>query len=138
MSTTAPTTSHWGAFRVRRTERGGIDVLPHPDDPAPSPLQGGVAGALDHPRVRRPAVRRGRLDNGRGPTTARGTEPFVEVEWDHTLDLAAAELARLRREHGNQAPFGGSSGSPTGPEAIASTTTRTSEGCAGRSAARTP
>ncbi|MFD0263043.1 molybdopterin-dependent oxidoreductase [Kitasatospora indigofera] len=108
---TSPTTSHWGAFGVRPGARGGVEVLPHPADPSPSPLLGGVAGALDHPtRVRRPAVRQGWLEHGPGPSTARGAEPFVEVEWEHALDLVAAELDRVRREHGNQAVFGGSYG----------------------------
>ncbi|MFC9324261.1 molybdopterin-dependent oxidoreductase [Kitasatospora sp. NPDC057015] len=107
----SPSTSHWGAFGVRSDARGGVEVLPHPEDPAPSPLLGGVAGALDHPtRVRRPAVRQGWLEHGPGPSAARGAEPFVEVEWEHALDLVAAELDRVRRDHGNQAVFGGSYG----------------------------
>ena len=108
---TSPSASHWGAFGVRRDRRGGLEILPHPADPAPSPLLAGVAGSLDHPtRVRRPAVRRGWLEHGPGPSPARGAEPFVEVEWEHALDLVAAELDRVRREHGNQAVFGGSYG----------------------------
>ena len=113
-----PTTSHWGAYRVRRdaVADGGIAVLPHPADPAPSPLLGNVAGALDHPtRVRRPAIRRGWLERAsRGldpiPTDARGTEPFVEVDWDEAADLLAAELQRVRERYGNEAVYGGSYG----------------------------
>lgn len=108
---TSPTTSHWGAFGVRRTAGGGVETVPHPADPSPSPLLGGVAGSLRHAtRVRRPAVRRGWLEHGPGPSAARGAEPFVEVGWDEALDLLAAELSRVRREHGNQAVFGGSYG----------------------------
>jgi len=114
-----PTTSHWGAYLVRpdgTADGGGITVLPHPADPAPSPLLGNVAGALHHPtRVRRPAVRRGWLERAvRGldpePSDRRGAEPFVELEWDEALDLLAAELLRVREQHGNEAVFGGSYG----------------------------
>ena len=106
-----PTTSHWGAFRVRAEPGGGIDVTAHPDDPAPSPLLGNVPGGLRHAtRVARPAVRRGWLENGPGPSDRRGGEPFVEVGWDVALDLLAAELARVRESAGNEAIFGGSYG----------------------------
>ncbi|MEU5031675.1 molybdopterin-dependent oxidoreductase [Streptomyces milbemycinicus] len=106
-----PTTSHWGAYNVSPRADGGLEIRPHPKDPSPSPLLGNIEGALRHPtRVRRPAVRRGRLEHGPGPTGARGREPFVEVGWDEALDLVATELARVRDEHGPQAVFGGSYG----------------------------
>jgi biotin/methionine sulfoxide reductase len=101
---------------VRKEADGGIAVLPHPADPAPSPLLGNVAGALRHrTRVRRPAIRRGWLERAlRGldpvPTDARGTEPFVEVEWDEALDLLSGELQRVRSRHGNESVYGGSYG----------------------------
>ncbi|MGO4427526.1 molybdopterin-dependent oxidoreductase, partial [Streptomyces sp. MCAF7] len=106
-----PTTSHWGAYSVSPRADGGLEIRPHPEDPSPSPLLGNIEGALRHPtRVRRPAVRRSWLERGPGPTGARGREPFVEVGWDEALDLVAAELARVRDEHGPQAVFGGSYG----------------------------
>ncbi|HEV2635409.1 MAG TPA: molybdopterin-dependent oxidoreductase [Actinocrinis sp.] len=109
--TTTSSTSHWGAYLVRKDADGAIAVLPHPADPAPSPLLGNVADSLRHrTRVRRPAVRRGWLQNGPGPTDRRGREPFVEVEWDEALDLLAAELTRVRAEHGDESVFGGSYG----------------------------
>ena len=106
-----PTTSHWGAFRVRTGPGGALTVEPHPADPSPSPLLAGVPGSLRHPtRVARPAVRAGWLEHGPGPSARRGVEPFVEVDWDTALDLVAAEHARVRAEHGPQAVFGGSDG----------------------------
>jgi biotin/methionine sulfoxide reductase len=103
-------TSHWGAFRVR-AEPDGIVVTPHPDDPAPSPLLGNIPGGLRHAtRVARPAVRRGWLEHGPGPSDRRGRDPFVEVSWDEALDLVAAELVRVRESSGNEAIFGGSYG----------------------------
>jgi biotin/methionine sulfoxide reductase len=107
----SPTTSHWGAYGVREHPDGRIEVTAHPGDPAPSPLLGNVAGALRHAtRVARPAVRRGWLEHGPGPSDRRGHEPFVEVGWDRALDLVAAELTRVREAAGNEAIFGGSYG----------------------------
>ncbi|GAA2011042.1 molybdopterin guanine dinucleotide-containing S/N-oxide reductase [Catenulispora yoronensis] len=107
----SPTTSHWGAYSVRTAADGGIAVQPHPADPAPSPLLGNVPGALRHrTRVARPAVRRGWLEHGPGPSPRRGLDAFVEVGWDEALDLLAAELDRVRTGHGNEAVFGGSYG----------------------------
>jgi biotin/methionine sulfoxide reductase len=109
--TSSPTTSHWGAYRVQAGPDGQITVTAHPDDPAPSPLLGNIPDALRHAtRVARPAVRRGWLEDGPGPSDQRGREPFCEVSWDRALDLLAAELARVRTAHGNEAIFGGSYG----------------------------
>jgi biotin/methionine sulfoxide reductase len=106
-----PTTSHWGAYGVRVDPDGGIEVTPHPADPAPSPLLGNIPAGLRHAtRVRRPAVRRGWLEDGPGPSDRRGRDAFQEVSWDKALDLVAAELARVRGTHGNEAIFGGSYG----------------------------
>ena len=108
---TTSSTSHWGAYRVRADADGGIAILPHPADPAPSPLLGNVASALRHrTRVHRPAVRRGWLEHGPGPSDRRGRDQFVEIGWDEALDLLAAELTRVRAEHGNESVFGGSYG----------------------------
>jgi biotin/methionine sulfoxide reductase len=107
----SPTTSHFGAFGVRAGPDGAIEVAPHPADPAPSALLGNVPGALRHPtRVARPAVRTGWLEHGPGPSDRRGGDDFTEVSWDTALDLAAAELTRVRAAHGSQAVFGGSYG----------------------------
>jgi biotin/methionine sulfoxide reductase len=108
---TRPTTSHWGAYGVRTEPDGEIVVTPHPEDPAPSPLLGNIPGALRHAtRVRRPAVRRGWLEHGPGPSDRRGHDPFCEVSWDTALGLVAAELARVRETYGSEAIFGGSYG----------------------------
>jgi len=106
-----PTTSHWGAFGVRAGPDGQVTVTAHPDDPAPSPLIGNVPGGLRHQtRVARPAIRRGWLRDGPGPSDRRGRDPFVEVDWDTAADLLAGELTRVRAQHGNEAIFGGSYG----------------------------
>jgi biotin/methionine sulfoxide reductase len=106
------TATHWGIYRGE--VRGGRLVALHPyeGDPDPSPIARNVPAALDHPcRIRRPAVRRSFLERGRAAGGGgRGREPFVEVGWDIALDLVAAEVARVRTEHGNEAIFGGSYG----------------------------
>nr|WP_244592248.1 molybdopterin-dependent oxidoreductase [Azospirillum palustre] len=55
-------------------------------------------------------MREGFLRHGPASRDGRGREPFVELSWDEALDLAARELDRVRREHGNAAIFGGSYG----------------------------
>ncbi|HET6501636.1 MAG TPA: molybdopterin-dependent oxidoreductase [Amycolatopsis sp.] len=106
-----PSTSHWGAFSAGFDAEGGLRVVAHPDDPSPSPLLGNIPASLRHPtRVAEPAIRRGWLERGPGPDPARGHEEFVRVGWDEALDLLAAELRRIRDEHGNQAIYGGSYG----------------------------
>ncbi len=103
--------SHWGAFTAQDRGADGLDVRPLPDDPDPSEILRNVAAAPRHAtRVARPAVRRGWLEHGPGATRARGREPFVEVEWDEALTLVAAELRRVRDDHGNDAIFAGSYG----------------------------
>jgi biotin/methionine sulfoxide reductase len=109
--TSLPHLAHWGAFRV--TVAGGevVAVEGHPDDPAPSPLLANFVDGIHHPsRVARPAVRRGWLEGGPGPDERRGRDGYVEVDWAEALDLVAAEVGRVRREHGNEAIFGGSYG----------------------------
>ena len=105
-----PHSSHWGAFSVLR--RGeGIEIVPHPRDPDPSPLLGNIPAAVSHrARIARPMVRRGWLERGPGPDRERGREPFVAVDWPRALDLVAAELQRVYAAYGPCAVFGGSYG----------------------------
>lgn len=89
-----------------------VALEPIAEDPEPSAIGPGMPAALyDEARVLRPAVRRGWLEHGPPRDGAgRGAEPFVEVSWDEALDLVAAELARVRAEHGNRAIYAGSYG----------------------------
>lgn len=112
---TRVTTSHWGAFRVT-SENGRITaVAPFEEDPYPSTISGVLPAAVHHrSRVQRPAIRRGwlrqgpgRCGNGHG---RRGEDEFVDVPWDEALDMAATEIDRVRRAHGNESIFGGSYG----------------------------
>ncbi|MBP2330291.1 biotin/methionine sulfoxide reductase [Kibdelosporangium banguiense] len=109
--TLRPNTSHWGAFLAEADADGRLTIVPHPADPAPTPLLDNLTTALTHPsRITAPAIRRGWLENGPGSDDRRGRDSYVEVSWDEALDLTARELARIRDEHGNQAIYGGSYG----------------------------
>ena len=108
--TLLPHSAHWGAFSVRR--RGNtIEIVPHPGDPAPSPLLGNLPAAVSHrARIARPAIRKGWLERGPGADRGRGREAFVELPWDEALEIAASELRRIYDAHGPRGVFGGSYG----------------------------
>ena len=104
--------THWGLYRARM-EKGAAGVLePFEGDPDPSPIGSAMLGArLSPSRILRPAIRKSFLERGHSAGGAgRGGEPFVEVDWDTAITLAAGELDRIRRDHGNSAIYGGSYG----------------------------
>ncbi|MEV5541755.1 molybdopterin-dependent oxidoreductase [Saccharopolyspora shandongensis] len=106
MTTYRQQSSHWGLFTAAGTP-DGLDVIADPDDPDPAPLLRSVPAALDERvRVLAPHVRKGWLE-GRG---VRGRDEYVQVSWDEAVELAAGELDRVRRAHGNEAIYGGSYG----------------------------
>ena len=109
---TLHTSSHWGVRTATRAADGTLTLTPHPADPDPNPIGlDQLDDGLQAIRVRRPAVRKSWLEGGPGTRPdLRGHDPFVEVDWDRALDLAAAEIDRVRRDHGNNAIFGGSYG----------------------------
>ena len=106
------TATHWGIYQATSTHDRRLEVLPWDGDEAPSLIGEGAVSAVHHPcRVKWPAVRESYLTGGPGANRERrGAERFVEVSWEKALDLAAAELARVRQTHGNAAIFGGSYG----------------------------
>jgi biotin/methionine sulfoxide reductase len=106
------TAQHWGNYIVVSENNRIIAVEPSGDDPEPSPIGLGMAGALDgEVRIAQPMVREGWLRTGPGPADGgRGSEPFVAVSWDRALDLVADELRRVYRESGPAAVYGGSYG----------------------------
>jgi len=84
---------------------------PYEGDSNPSPMLGNLAGSVrSRSRVTGPAVRRGWLENGPGPSDRRGADEFVSVTWDELTELLARELRRVVDTHGNNAIFGGSYG----------------------------
>jgi biotin/methionine sulfoxide reductase len=106
------TSAHWGVYEIERHQGSAVGLRPLAEDPDPSPIGLAMWDAYRSPvRVQRPAVRRSWLRDGPGAhPELRGREPFVEVEWEHALDLVANELRRVRDAHGNEAIFGGSYG----------------------------
>lgn len=111
MSPAQTSLTHWGAFTAT-VESGDIaSVAPIAGDRDPSPALNNLPGSVRHvSRVTTPAVRRGWLEHGPGPTPGRGSEDFVAVSWDELADLLSAELRRVVDTHGNGAIFGGSYG----------------------------
>ena len=104
--------AHWGAFTAKVRDGRVVEVEPFEADPNPTAILQGMPEALYHEcRVAEPMVRKGWLENGPGGNReARGGEPFVPVSWDKALTLVSDELLRVKRDHGNEAIFGGSYG----------------------------
>ena len=109
---TKVTSSHWGAFNVTTENDRILSVAPFEADPTPCAIPQAVPAAVHHrARVARPSFRRGWLEGGPDRGRAkRGMDEFVDLPWDEALDITAAELDRVRKEHGNGAIFGGSYG----------------------------
>ena len=103
--------THWGAFHARVDDGDIVEVAAPPGDTDPSPLLGNLPGAIRHEsRVRGPAIRRGWLEDGPGPSDRRGADEFVAVSWDDLTEVLAGELRRVVDTHGNEAIYGGSYG----------------------------
>lgn len=103
--------THWGAFTADVRDGDIAAVAPFDGDADPSPLLGNLPGSIRHPsRVQTPAVRRGWLEGGPGPSTRRGADDFVAVSWEELTELLGTELRRIVDTHGNDAIYGGSYG----------------------------
>lgn len=106
---------HWGAFEAEVTngrlvsarplERDGISGA-DPEMVGKLPALVYAPSRIDRPHVRESFLRQGAKAGGAG----RGREPMVPVDWDTALDLAAAELARVRNQYGPSSILGGSYG----------------------------
>ncbi len=102
--------SHWGAFTAVVEDGRFVRAEPFARDPAPSPLLDAMpAMVYSDQRVARPAVRREWLEK-RSRQRSGAHNVFVEVDWDVALDLAAAEIGRVRESRGPQGILGGSYG----------------------------
>jgi biotin/methionine sulfoxide reductase len=104
-----PHACHWGAFTALVEGGRIVGIEPWPGDPEPSPMLAAIPDLMD-PRVRidRPHLREGWL--GSRTREGRGSDRMVPVAWDTALDLAAAEIGRVIKAHGNDAVFAGSYG----------------------------
>lgn len=102
--------AHWGAFTAVVEDGRFVRAEPFAGDPAPSPMLDAMpAMVYSDKRVMRPAVRRDWL-NRRDRQRSGAHNVFVEVDWDTALDLAAAEIKRVRETRGPQGILGGSYG----------------------------
>ncbi|MEK9558890.1 MAG: molybdopterin-dependent oxidoreductase, partial [Alphaproteobacteria bacterium] len=106
------TSTHWGTYEVELKDGRVARLTPFSEDGDPSPIGPPIADLLDHPtRIKRPAIRRGWLENGPGPAGGnRGSDSYVEVSWDEAERLVGAELGRVRQSYGNSAIYAGSYG----------------------------
>ena len=106
------TATHWGVYRAIVDDGKIIQMQNFEEDTDPSPIGHGIVDALNAPsRITAPMVRESWLRDGPGSNThLRGKEAFVEVTWEHVEKLVAAEIARVRQEHGSNAIYAGSYG----------------------------
>ena len=96
---TKVTSSHWGAFEVDVEGDRIVATRPFAGDPHPTSIPDILPAAVHHSsRVQRPAIRKGWLEGRR--RDGRGTDEFVDLPWDEALDIAAAEIDRVRARHG--------------------------------------
>ena len=103
--------SHWGAFRAEVKDGRVVGVTPFERDPDPSLLIEAIPAAVHSAmRIAQPMAREGWLAHGPGHRAGRGREAFVPVSWQRALDLGAAELGRIKLDHGHGAIMGGSQG----------------------------
>jgi len=111
MPPTPTSLTHWGAFSADVQGGDITSVRPFAGDADPSPLLGNLAGSIRHEsRISTPAIRRGWLEDGPGPSARRGSDEFVAVSWDELTERLADELRRVVDTHGNEAIYGGSYG----------------------------
>ena len=103
------TNSHWGTYRVEVRDGRVAALHPFEEDLDPSPIGNGIIDVLEGPtRITAPMIRKSWLEGGPGTAgDMRGRDTFVEVSWEEANRLVAAELNRVRRDHGNQAIFAG-------------------------------
>ena len=107
-----PTATQWGTYDAE-VQNGRLKRLnDYANDPAPSIIGAGLVDAIDdEARIRRPMVRKSFLEKGSNSNKSeRGSESFVPVSWETALDLAAGEIDRVRRQHGNKSIFASSYG----------------------------
>ena len=106
------TASHWGAYWAKVRDGRVVGIAPFEKDQHPSPLAQSLAEAVyDGSRIFRPHVRQGFLQRGaNSDRSRRGAEPFVPVDWDTALSLAAKELQRVKTSLGNASILAGSYG----------------------------
>src|ERR1700681_3897423 len=111
MSADRYVTTHWGVYKPRVQDGRVVAMDAAEWDHAPSTIGSSMVDGITAPaRVRRPAIRKGFLRHGPDSRDRRGRDEVVEVPWDEAFDIVGSELARVKRQFGNGAIFGGSYG----------------------------
>ena len=101
--------TQWGVYDVG-VEAGRIKTVDGiPEDPEVSDVgQVLIDGVQHRTRIKRPAIRKGWLEQKDRGRQLRGQDEFCDVPWDEALELASNELKWVAQEHGNTSIFGGS------------------------------
>ncbi|MDM7255499.1 MAG: molybdopterin-dependent oxidoreductase, partial [Paracoccus sp. (in: a-proteobacteria)] len=108
--------SHYGPFEavVRDGKLIGINAVTELDARPTEMLMYGVMDRVyDKTRIAGPMVRKSYLEGwetGDTKPELRGKEPFVQVDWDTALKLAAKAIVDTVADHGNEAVFSSSYG----------------------------
>jgi biotin/methionine sulfoxide reductase len=97
-----PTVAHWGVYEVEYDETAAIQLHPFAKDPDPSPIG---LHMLRPTLARRPAARA--PEQVLSPR--RGVADVCRDPWGEAL-IRCRRVARVKREFGNKAIFGGSYG----------------------------
>ncbi len=107
-----PHASHWGTYTLLVKDGEIVGAEPFADDPAPSPIIQSVKHWADPThRILQPMVRKSWLhDRATKDRSDQGRDAFAAVSWDDATALVAAEINRVRADHGNAAIFAGSYG----------------------------
>ena len=107
-----PTSTHWGNYLLETRDGRVTGVRHYAADKNPTPIGQSLLDAQDTDcRVPAPMVRQGYLQaRWHGDGTGRGREPFVRVDWNTALDLAADALKHAINQSGNASIYGGSYG----------------------------
>ena len=106
------TSAHWGVYE-HIVKKGKIESLkPFHEDPDPSPIGHSIIDLLeDKTRITAPVVRESWLEGGPGTASyKRGSDRFVQVDWEEAEKLVASELDRVIKTMGNNAIYAGSYG----------------------------
>lgn len=105
------TASHWGLVHPQVADGRLTGLIPYAGDYAPSPnLAKFAALSYSANRIRKPAVREGWLKCRGGNGESRGSDRFVEVDWDTAMTLAAEAMTGVYDNFGPSAVFAKSYG----------------------------
>ena len=105
------TATQWGVYEVEVEQERITSVHTVAEDQDPAGIRHTLVDGIQHElRVKRPAIRKGWLQDPDRDRARRGSDEFIDVPWDEALEIAAREIGRVITEHGNTSIFAGSYG----------------------------